>query len=538
MSHRAGASAAAGGDNDDSNSNNTASKRARADADADPNPDDPNDVTFPDSTARASLDAWCACNGLLMVRAPPPDASNLTLLAPAPVTLLPFPFSRAGFATAKSLAPLFNRLVDAAARDADFLAGALRETAAGDAFTGRLLSVYERFGAPGKTLRQPLMLGVHRSDYMMDAATNRPLQVELNTISSSFACLSARVTRLHRHLLRGPLRGVSEAACGGVRVRVPALGPSAGEIPDNAADSAVPAAIARAHEEYARRVAGAAAVVVVVAFIVQPNERNAVDQRHVEHALLGEHGVRAVRLTLRDVAERGRVVEGGRLRVDGAEVSVAYFRAGYTPDDYPTAREWDARELIESSLAVKCPSIGYHLVGAKKVQQKLAERGVVERFLGRGDAAERVRACFAGLWSLGADLHEDAVRRARLAPDAFVVKPQREGGGNNLYGERVRVALGPVREGGMSGDELAAHILMERIFPPRELAVLARAGEPARAGACVAELGVYGVFLGDGAGGEPLVDADAGHLLRVKSDGVDEGGVAAGFAFLSSPWLV
>jgi len=100
----------------------------------------------------------------------------------------------------------------------------------------------------------------------------------------------------------------------------------------------------------------------------------------------------------------------------------------------------------------------------------------------------------------------------------------------------VRVALGPVREGGMSGEELAAHILMERIFPPRELAVVVRAGEPARAGACVAELGVYGVFLGDAAG-EPLVDADAGHLLRVKSDGVDEGGVAAGFAFLSSPWL-
>jgi len=49
------------------------------------------------------------------------------------------------------------------------------------------------------------------------------------------------------------------------------------------------------------------------------------------------------------------------------EVSVCYFRAGYTPDDYPTAAEWEARRMIEKSWAVKCPSIGYHLAGAKKV---------------------------------------------------------------------------------------------------------------------------------------------------------------------------
>ena len=51
------------------------------------------------------------------------------------------------------------------------------------------------------------------------------------------------------------------------------------------------------------------------------------------------------------------------------------------------------------------------------------------------------------------------------------------------------------------------------------------------------ELGVYGVWLGDGAA-PPLLDAPAGHLLRTKVEGVDEGGVAAGFAVLDSPLLV
>ena len=51
------------------------------------------------------------------------------------------------------------------------------------------------------------------------------------------------------------------------------------------------------------------------------------------------------------------------------------------------------------------------------------------------------------------------------------------------------------------------------------------------------ELGVYGVFLGDGAS-TPLLNTCAGYLLRTKPDGVDEGGVAAGFSVLSSVMLV
>lgn len=42
-------------------------------------------------------------------------------------------------------------------------------------------------------------------------------------------------------------------------------------------------------------------------------------------------------------------------------------RAGYSPDDYPSPAEWDARLLIEQSRAIKCPNIAYHLTGTKKV---------------------------------------------------------------------------------------------------------------------------------------------------------------------------
>jgi glutathione synthase len=43
-------------------------------------------------------------------------------------------------------------------------------------------------------------------------------------------------------------------------------------------------------------------------------------------------------------------------------------------------QEWMARLLLEKSSAVKCPSISYHLAGAKKIQQELAKPGVLERY--------------------------------------------------------------------------------------------------------------------------------------------------------------
>ena len=49
------------------------------------------------------------------------------------------------------------------------------------------------------------------------------------------------------------------------------------------------------------------------------------------------------------------------------EVAVVYYRAGYKPDDYPSEVEWNVRLLIERSLAIKCPTIHYHLAGTKKV---------------------------------------------------------------------------------------------------------------------------------------------------------------------------
>lgn len=77
-------------------------------------------------------------------------------------------------------------------------------------------------------------------------------------------------------------------------------------------------------------------------------------------------------------------------------------------------------------------------------------------------------------------------------------------------------------------------LLQERIRPPTAPVPLMRDGE-LDGGPCTCELGIYGVILSDGR--RVLLNKGAGHLLRVKLDGVNEGGVCAGYAVLSSPLL-
>ena len=111
--------------------------------------------------------------------------------------------------------------------------------------------------------------------------------------------------------------------------------------------------------------------------------------------------VYVVRKTLTEIADEGRLTEDKRLMIDGKEVGVVYYRCGYSPDQYFTEREWDARIMVERSVSIKSPSIHYHLAGTKKVQQRLAEEGMLERFLGQDkESIDKIRGIFTGLYAL------------------------------------------------------------------------------------------------------------------------------------------
>lgn len=474
--------------------------------------------------------AWASCNGLLMRK-----ADGTASFDHAPFSLLPAEFPAEQLEIATELAPLFGTLVDRIADDVPWLTRTLQGTADSDDFTRRLLKLCAKVQREGAT--QGARLAVLRSDYMLhdaeDGSAARLLQVELNTIAASFGCLSTRVSQLHTHLAQrfAALRRQLWLRAGKPsRLRLDET------LPPNAALAGIAEGLARAHAAY-----GAAEAVVL--FVVQPDERNGLDQELLRQRLWSEYGVRVVSRTLLQLAHEARL-EGGKrvLRLGADEVAVAYLRAGYSPDDHPTNRQWDARLLLERSHAIKAPCIEHQLVGCKKVQQQLSQPGELERFVSPQEA-ERLRAVFAGLWSLSGAASPDAaaapdehaaalhMRLARERPDGYVMKPQREGGGHNFFGDELRAALGS-----MTRDQRSAFILMQRIFPRAEAAVLVRGGAPTT-GPAVSELGVYSTYL-RAHSGRVLLNRATGHLVRTKLLGTDEGGVNAGFAVLSSPIAV
>ncbi|KAJ1666491.1 Glutathione synthetase [Coemansia sp. RSA 1646] len=206
----------------------------------------------------------------------------------------------------------------------------------------------------------------------------------------------------------------------------------------------------------------------VVVMIVQPGERNVFDQRWVEKRLWERHQIKVVRLSFAEVHDKCAINSSGRLLM-----------------------------FIESE-----------------------------------EEAARVRECFVGLYPLdGSAEGQQAYADAVSSPASYVVKPQREGGGYNTYGEDIPALLD-----GLLEEERKAYILMDLIRAPGFKNVLLREGKLVSS-EVVSELGIYGLWV-RGADGRVIVNKHGGHLLRTKASDVYEGGVAAGFAVIDSPLLV
>jgi glutathione synthetase len=509
----------------------------------------------------------------------------------APISLLPNAFPYTSFQMARTLAPHFNVLVDKISMDGKFLVDTLSAgggeggVTSKDPYTKNLLDMYQKLYMVdddteeyGKFAREADRLGILRSDYMLNQRENGDdgddlngyelKQVELNTIASSFAGLSVNVAGLHTMLserFNGELKEWFETNKQRVMGTNYKPSPDVEEgVPPNPALSCLPQAMNVAHEQYKKRFPSKNNNPVVL-FVVQEGETNTVDQRMLEFNLWKNHHVPVVRMSLTRAHSQLRLDEKtGTLFIQSSdndeeeqEVSLVYFRAGYAPTDFPDGDggiEWQAREIIERARATKCPNLGYHLAGTKKVQQELARPGALERFFGndndeKKEVVSTTRGAFAGLYALGDDaVDEDkkAVIDAITGGEGrYVLKPQREGGGYNYYSERLATKLKENTQMSNNDDDgkditlgkdLAEFILMQRLFPPQQEAVLLRGGKVEGSGESISEFGCFGTIVATH-DGKPLHNVYSGFLLRTKFSNVDEGGVASGFATLSSPYL-
>ncbi|KAG4260497.1 glutathione synthetase [Fusarium proliferatum] len=477
---------------------------------------------------------WSIGNGLA-VRPPPTviaaeaDPKSITAIN-VPVTLFPSPFPKQCFAQGKAVQKIYNELYASVSRDEEFLAQVVKEVSDGDEFI--------------RNLWEPVSLGLFRSDYMVhqDTETSKSSlqvkQVEFNTIASSFGGLSTHTSALHKYLATAEYPILDNSITQGSL-----------DLPENTSTRGLAAGIVKAYNIYPDSELGHQKCVI---FLVQDGERNIFDQRHLEYQISSSSSsIPVFRLPYSQILQHSKIADTSKRQLlyilprnpsKVYEVAVIYMRSGYGPSDYPDQRAWEARYHLERSNAIKCPSVLTQLAGTKKVQQILAtprpstEPSALSRFIrdDTDEAAELWRT-FTNIYPMDSSDAGLEARKKALDPKIcqnYVLKPQREGGGNNIYRGAIPDFLKSVPE-----SHWGSYILMELITPPPVNNTILRNGNLEQGGV-ICELGIYGTCIWDQNTGKVHHNEEAGYLLRTKGDKSEEGGVAAGFGCMDSCALV
>ena len=418
-----------------------------------------------------------------------------------PLMLSPTPLPNALMAQMRSLIQPSCLLAHRVANNLDFLAEQLRLAAETDDYTHFLLSL----ALEEERNDQSLRFAIARSDYFVTQTGNTGSQllrqVEFNTIAASYIGLSGQIAKFHQ-----TWRTICNETWD--------------LIPNDPANDVADAFVA-AFEAY-----GVADACVL--FVVQPNERNIFDQRILEVALV-ERNIQVFRITLEELSDQSQL-RNGHLVFNGQIVAITYFRAGYTPQDLQSEPARQARKLIARSTTISVPDLATHLAGTKKIQQVLTSPHLLRTFL-KEDDATLLENSFARIVTLDDSIEIDdkqvlASEAAIANPDRFVLKPQREGGGFNLYGEDIRTHLSTI-----SAKERHRYILMERLYPPVHQAQGIRDGQLWQ-DEVVSEIGQFGIFLARN--DEILLNRGSGYLVRTKKRNANEGGISSGSGHLNS----
>ncbi|CAJ2510056.1 Uu.00g059560.m01.CDS01 [Anthostomella pinea] len=508
--------------------------------------DYPPDVTPSEGDRLAEvIKDWSLAHGLTVK--PPPtlisaEADPKGILATAvPVTLFPSPFPRVCFDQGIAVQQAYNELYASISQDEDFLAQVVKEIGDSDDYITELWKVHLRVKQEGYV--QSKSLGLFRSDYMVHqyAAGSTPQikQVEFNTIASSFGGLSSQTSLLHKYLASNEYPWLEKS------IKRNSL-----QLPQNQSAAGLANGIRQAFIEYGPSATNHERCVI---FLVQGGERNIFDQKHLEFELQKseEPIIPVFRLPFAEIMQHTSIAEGAgrqllyrppQLPAHTFEVSVIYMRSGYGPGDYPDQSAWEARYHLERSAAIKCPTVLTQVAGTKKVQQVLAtpetpsNPSIIGRYMTAGSASiSSLTSTFTNIYPL--DETEAGLKARKIAMDpelckAYVLKPQREGGGNNVYRSSIPGFLKTVPE-----PHWPSYILMELITPPPVFNTILRSGQLEHGGV-ICELGIYGACIWDQQAKTISHNDQVGYLLRTKGDKSEEGGVAAGFGCMDSCSLV
>jgi glutathione synthase len=133
------------------------------------------------------------------------------------------------------------------------------------------------------------------------------------------------------------------------------------------------------------------------------------------------------------------------------------------PNQY-TEESWKTREELECSRAFKCPDLFLQLVNFKYIQYLLNKQEIWDHFGFSEDTYNHNKSSFCDMKIFKEFEGDKAKLTAFLEQNggysSWVMKPQREGGANNFYNEKIKEEIEKT-------DEIELHnfVFMERINP-------------------------------------------------------------------------
>lgn len=232
---------------------------------------------------------YLASNGIMFKQ---DKCSGTYSYIPAPISLTPSPFPRSVYESIRYNQTSVNSVVDILMRNIDKVIALLGPLAKIDPFIASLIKITQE--VQKQPYHQIGYLGILRTDYMV-TEDKQPKLVELNTIASGLGAISTLMPDFYRYI-ESNFNARSDINKHHSSYDVNNI------TDDNDNINGIVDAMKQAHDLYVSK-RGELAHRPIMAYIIDYEEANICDQKHIENALFFKHKLVSRRLTFADINE-------------------------------------------------------------------------------------------------------------------------------------------------------------------------------------------------------------------------------------------
>ena len=435
-----------------------------------------------------------------------------------PIMLTPSPIPKNIYEKIFFYQIAFNKIIDKLSNDQNFLEEILTPISEKDNFVKKNLEISKKL--VNYEHKQKIKLGIFRNDYLFDKKQNFLFFTEYNTIASSMGTFSDKMKKFYSYFSQKyteVFRKYSEK-------EIPLEGFNNIEKFAESIYEAIKLAFPQQYKES------------IIVFIIQKKETNIFDQYSLSDELYNKYKITSKRITLEEIKAKCNQDENGNLTLDSQLISLFYFRAGYTENDYPNEESWLGRELIELSTAIKVPDINTFLTTFKIFQYELSKPQILMRYCHSELIINDILRFFGGIYNIR-DMSSEKVKelfsKIKAEPTKYILKPMKEGGGNNITGDKLKDII-PEEDSEIS-DLIKNSVIVEKIESYEHEGLVIR-NEKLKVQNSISEFSIYGIILTNE--NKLIINKSVSFLVRTKDKESIEGGIIEGAGAIDIPCLL